>query len=141
MILRRLTTSLKEQHWMTIAIELVIVIVGVFIGTWVANRNQEAVERRSAEQMVTEVRPGLALFELALASAQDYLATATRYGNVAFAGWAGDPKVSDERFVIAAYQASQITQIAMNGRAGRKSTGAPSCPSFPIPNFARISRA
>jgi hypothetical protein len=115
MILRRLTTSLKQQHWMTIAIELVIVIVGVFIGTWVANRNQEAVERRSAEQMVTEVRPGLALFELALASAQDYLATATQYGNIAFAGWAGNPKVSDERFVISAYQASQITQIAMNG--------------------------
>ena len=115
MIFKRAVAKLRAQDWTAISIELAIVILGVFIGTWVANRNQEVVERRGAEQMVAEVRPGLALFEQALASAQDYLATATRYGDVAFAGWASDPKVSDEQFVIAAYQASQITQIAMNG--------------------------
>ena len=35
-------------------------------------------------------------------------------GYEAFAGWKGDSGVSDERFVIAAYQASQITGIAIN---------------------------
>ena len=35
MFARRLTTSLKEQHWMTVVIELLIVILGVFIGNWV----------------------------------------------------------------------------------------------------------
>ena len=115
MFVRRLTTSLKDQHWMTIVIELVIVIVGVFIGTWVANRNQAAVERHEAEQMVAEVRPGLAQFAEGLKSAERYFATARHYGDTAFAGWADDPKVSDEQFVIAAYQASQITQLAING--------------------------
>ena len=40
MILRRLTEHLKQQHWTAIAIELVIVVLGVFIGIQVANWNE-----------------------------------------------------------------------------------------------------
>ena len=32
MILRRLVENLKQQHWTAVAIELVIVVLGVFIG-------------------------------------------------------------------------------------------------------------
>lgn len=115
MIFKRAVAKLRAQDWTAIAIELAIVVVGVFLGTWVANRNQEAVERREAEQMIGELRPGLTSFVAALDDARRYCATATRYGDTAFAGWAGDPKVTDEDFVIAAYQASQVTQIALNG--------------------------
>ena len=115
MIYRRAAAKLRAQDWFAISIELAIVIAGVFIGTWVANRNQDAAERREAEQMIAELRPGLSIFEQSLASAQDYFAIANRYGDTAFAGWAHGPKVSDKAFVIAAYQASQITQIPVNG--------------------------
>ena len=135
MLVRRLTGSLKEQHWMAIAIELIIVIVGVFIGTWVANRNQAAVERREAEQMVAEVRPGLAQFEQALKSVDRYFATTNRYADTAFAGWAGHPKVSDEQFVIAAYQASQITQVAMNGASWTQIYGGDELSRLPDPDL------
>jgi hypothetical protein len=37
MILRRLTQNLRAQNWTAIVIELLIVVVGVFIGTQVAN--------------------------------------------------------------------------------------------------------
>lgn len=135
MLVRRLGTSLKEQHWMTIAIELIIVIVGVFIGTWVANRNQAAVERRDAERMVAEVRPGLWQFEEALKSAEQYFATANHYGDTAFAGWAHDPKVSDEQFVIATYQASQVTQVAMNGASWTQIYGGSELSRIPDPEL------
>jgi hypothetical protein len=135
MFARRLTTSLKEQHWMTIVIELVIVIVGVFIGTWVANRNQAAVERREAERMVAEVRPGLWQFQNALNAAQQYFATTNHYGDTAFAGWARDPKVSDEQFVIAAYQASQVTQVAMNGASWTQIYGGSELSRLPDPEL------
>jgi hypothetical protein len=115
MIFRRAAAKLRAQDWVAISIELMIVIVGVFVGTWVANRNQDAVERREAERMVSEVRPGLSQFAEALQSVKDYFAVANHYGDTAFAGWAGEPKVSDEQFVIAAYQASQVTQIPLNG--------------------------
>ena len=133
MLVRRLGTSLKDQHWMTIVIELVIVIVGVFVGTWVANRNQAAVERHEAEQMVAEVRPGLAQFDEGLKSAERYLATARHYGDTAFAGWAGDPRVTDEQFVIGAYQASQITQLAINGGSWTQIYGGSGLSRLPDP--------
>ena len=135
MFVRRLTTSLRDQHWMTIVIELVIVIVGVFIGTWVANRNQAAVEPHEAERMVTEVRPGLWQFDASLKSAEQYFATTNRYGDTAFAGWAHDPRVSDEQFVIAAYQASQVTQVAMNGGSWTQIYGGSELSRIPDPEL------
>lgn len=41
MILRRLSQSIKEQNWMAISIEFVLLVVGVFLGIQVANWNEE----------------------------------------------------------------------------------------------------
>ncbi len=41
MILRRLSQALKEQNWMAIGIEFVLLVVGVFLGIQVANWNEE----------------------------------------------------------------------------------------------------
>ena len=40
MILRRITANFRRQDWMAVGIELVIVILGVFIGIQVSNWNQ-----------------------------------------------------------------------------------------------------
>ncbi|WP_412067269.1 hypothetical protein [Rubrivirga sp. IMCC43871] len=45
MILRRITAHVQEQNWTAIAIDFVIVVVGVFIGIQVSNWNAERVER------------------------------------------------------------------------------------------------
>ncbi len=47
-------------------------------------------------------------------SARAYYATTRRYADQAFAAWRGDARISDEQFVIAAYQASQIYGIGIN---------------------------
>ncbi len=45
MILRRVIEHLREQEWTAIAIDFVIVVVGVFIGIQVSNWNDERQER------------------------------------------------------------------------------------------------
>ena len=45
MILRRLVQNLKQQHWTGVLIELVIVVLGVFIGMQVSNWNQARGDR------------------------------------------------------------------------------------------------
>ena len=45
MMLRRAAEHLKQQHWTAFAIELVIVVLGVFLGMQVSNWNQERGER------------------------------------------------------------------------------------------------
>lgn len=114
MIFKRVVANLRAQNWSAIAIELMIVIVGVFIGTMVANWNQQRLEREAADKMLVELRPGLTNFLDFFSTAKTYYATTRTYSDVAFAGWSSDPAVSDKQFVIAAYQASQTYSLGLN---------------------------
>lgn len=50
MLLRRLTTHVKDQNWFAVALDFVIVVFGVFIGLQVANWNDaRSVDRAEAE--------------------------------------------------------------------------------------------
>lgn len=55
MILRRLSQSLKEQNWTAIAIEFVLLVLGVFLGIQVANWNQAQADARSGRDYVTRL--------------------------------------------------------------------------------------
>src|SRR5215217_3917941 len=114
MILRRLTENLRAQNWTAITIEFLIVVVGVFIGTQVANWNQGRLEKQAAQRMLIELAPELRSQLEFFESANAYFTVTRRYADQALAGWNGDPQVSDEQFVIAAYQASQIYGIGIN---------------------------
>jgi hypothetical protein len=114
MILRRLTENLRAQNWTAITIEFLIVVTGVFIGTQVANWNQQRLAKveteRMLEQLVPELKSQMEFFD----NVRTYYATSRIYADKALAEWNGDPRISDEQFVIAAYQASQITGLGTN---------------------------
>ena len=114
MILRRLTENLRAQNWTAITIEFLIVIFGVFIGTQVANWNQTRVEQRETDRMLEQLKPELQSQLQYFDDVRSYYAVTRRYADQALAGWKGDSRVSDQQFVIAAYQASQITGIGTN---------------------------
>lgn len=115
MIFKRAVAKLRAQDWVAITIELAIVVVGVFIGIQAANWNAARLERRATEHLLNELKPALHNFVNFFETAEPYYATTRRYADVAFAGWRRDPAVSDEQFVIAAYQASQIYVLGLNG--------------------------
>jgi hypothetical protein len=115
MIFKRAVAKLRAQDWMAISIELVIVIVGVFIGIWVANWNQERVKKQETRQMLVQLKPELLGLRELSSSTRKYYAVTGRYADTAFAGWDRNPDVSDEEFVIAAYEASQIIGFNNNG--------------------------
>jgi len=114
MIYKRVAARLKAQDWVAITIELGIVILGVYIGTWVANRNQQSAERGDTIRLLNELRPEIRYQEESFRRFERYQGTTGAYAKVAMAGWRRDPSVSDNAFVIAAYQASQITGSATN---------------------------
>jgi hypothetical protein len=124
MIYRRIVANLRAQNWAAISIELGIVIVGVFIGTMVANWNQQRVERAETQRMLGQLKPSLDYLDQYFETARRYYAVTRRYAETAQAGWTGDPKVSDRDFVIAAYQASQIIGVGTNGSAWASVLGA-----------------
>ncbi len=114
MIFKRAVARLRAQDWVAITIELAIVIIGVFIGTQVSNWNAERLDRRQTQVMLMRLKPELHNILAIYSAARDYYALTRRYASTAFDGWQGDPWVSDEDFVIAAYQASQIYATATN---------------------------
>lgn len=115
MFLRRITAHLKTQNWTAVGLDLLIVVIGVFIGTQVSNWNQERIAKRETAQLLVELKPALTRFSDFYEAAKIYYATTDAFADRAFAGWNGDPSVRDEQFVIAAYQASQIYTWGLNG--------------------------
>ena len=116
MILRRLTENLRLQNWTAISIEFVIVVIGVFVGTQVSNWNQERLERSRPTRCSISCAPKSRTSSTFSIPARVYYRTTKPFAAQALAGWAGDPKVSDSQFVIAAYQASQIYGIGINAQ-------------------------
>ncbi len=114
MFLRRIIENLKTQNWTAVTLDLGIVIIGVFIGTQVSNWNQQRIQKRETARLLLELRPALKDFADFFDSAIPNYAKTRAYSETAFAGWRRDPAVSDEQFVISAYQASRIFVLGIN---------------------------
>ena len=114
MIYKRAVAKLRAQDWLAITIELGIVVLGVFIGTWVANWNAERADKAGVERLITQLQPKVREFMGLAADDQAYYAVVRGYAKVAKAGWARDAAVSDRDFVIAAFQATEISSFNNN---------------------------
>lgn len=58
---RRLREQLQQQNWMAVVVDLVIVVVGVFIGIQVANWNEDRVTQRKAAVFTERLKADLRL--------------------------------------------------------------------------------
>ena len=130
MIFKRAVAKLSAQDWAAITIELAIVIVGVFIGTWVANWNEERAEKREAAQLIQRLRPQLEALDRAEAAERTYYRITRGYAATAFRGWSGNRDVSDRDFVVAAYQASQVNGLPIDSQTLLLALGAEQIPKI-----------
>ena len=63
MIGRRIAQHMKQQHWTGVLIELVIVILGVFIGLQASNWNQAHQERARSRRVTRDLVADLAVIQ------------------------------------------------------------------------------
>lgn len=124
MIYRRAVARLRAQDWFAIGVEFAIVVAGVFVGNWVNDWGQKQAERQEATKLILQLRPQLERLVAIEGGEKTYYRTTRRYADVAFAGWAGDPRVADRDFVIAAYQASQLAGLPFDGQSMSLALGA-----------------
>jgi hypothetical protein len=82
MILHRLAASFRRQDWASSAIELAIVVLGVFIGLEAANWNQARQERQETRQLLSQLKVELTTFRGFLEELDEYYATTNRYAAV-----------------------------------------------------------
>ena len=109
MILRSVTKHVKEQNWFAVVLDLVIVVFGVYIGIQVSNWNERLVQEEETRVLIQRLYEDLGRERKVLANELGYSAIVKRYAITALQGFNDSDSVSDEQFVIAAYQASQIS--------------------------------
>ena len=70
MILRKLADAITEQNWFTVVLEVLIVVVGIFIGLqvddWNERRKESSLERGYIERLEAEVDANTAVYEAAI---------------------------------------------------------------------------
>lgn len=88
MIVRRLAHHLKQQQWTAVLIELVILVLGIYLGLqvtdWANDRADRAAEARHLEEIAEDLRADAAVFDQIRASSEmrisgiDYILGETR---------------------------------------------------------------
>jgi len=107
MIMRHLAKSLKDQNWMAIAIEFVLLVLGVFLGIQVSNWNAERESRQKAAVFTARLQDDLRVeawrYQFLLAYYEDVHDAA----EAAADALSGKTPLSNEAFLVDAYRATQ----------------------------------
>ena len=112
MSLRRVVQHFRKLEWTAIAIDLLIVIVGVFIGMQVSNWNVEREANRRGAVFTGRLKADLQeeawYYQLQIEYGRDVLANAER----AVKALEGKSAASNEELLVSAYRATQYKQKA-----------------------------
>lgn len=116
-IVRRTVAKLRNQDWTAVGIELLVVVLGVFLGVQAANWNEDREQDwKSAvytERLKDDLRVEAWNYEAQIGYNQQVLANAKR----AVDALTGTAPLSDEALLVAAYRATQY-----NGNSRRRAT-------------------
>jgi hypothetical protein len=108
MIPRRVYEHVKTHNWFAVAIDFVIVVVGVFVGLQVNNWNAARVEKLAARTYIERIREDLRENQRDLERRNAYYAQVKSHALAALAAFDKPSETLGEQFLIDAYQASQI---------------------------------
>lgn len=112
MIFRRFLQRFGQQPWGSIATELVIVVIGVFIGMQVSNWNEERETAQKAVVFTSRLTDDLRKEAWAYESTINYYRQTNANQRRVLDAMAGDIELSDEQFVISTYRATQYKDYA-----------------------------
>lgn len=107
MIFRRFMQRFRQQPWASIVTEVIIVIIGVFIGMQASNWNQERETHIKAAVFTARLKSDLRKEAWAYQSLIDYGRQTNKHQRRVLEAMAGEIELSDEQFLISAYRATQ----------------------------------
>ncbi len=110
MILRRAIANLRRRDWASVAIELLVVVIGVFIGLQVDNWNQSRHDAARARENLQRIETDLAIDQTALQRRVVFWRQVTDYGHGAIR-YAETGQLVDGsawKTLLSFYQASQL---------------------------------
>jgi hypothetical protein len=108
MLMRRIREHVSAHNWFAVGIDLVIVVLGVFLGTQVSNWNAERLAYEAGDTYRARIVRDLENNQSDLTSRGTYFRQVRSFALQVLGDLDGSARISDEQFLIAAYQATQI---------------------------------
>ena len=99
MILRSVTKHVKDQNWFAVFLDLLIVVIGVFIGIQVSNWNEQIAGQKQAQVLLKRIHHDLNNDILSMQAELEYQGAVRNYAMTAVDALNGVNAVSDEQFV------------------------------------------
>lgn len=115
MILRRLSQSLRDQNWAAIAIEFVLLVLGVFLGIQVANWNAEMIDQREAREALRRMEDDLRLSISSTKNSAEFILENGRSADLVLARLRDCtlPEPDRDRFAIGLYRLGKIVSARL----------------------------
>ena len=110
MVRQRVIQQLKNQQWVAVGIELVIVVLGVFIGLQASNWNQERASARQGAILAERLKADLRHEDWVYQYLIDYNRQVLKNAEQAESALEGNTTLSDEALLVNAYRATQYKQ-------------------------------
>lgn len=117
MVLQRMVAKLRQHDWGSVAIELMVVVIGVFIGIQASNWNDERDEDRRAAVFSERLRQDLKEEAWGYEMQIGYYTDVASYARQAADALSGKRALPDQDLLVAAYRATQY-----NGNIRRRAT-------------------
>ncbi|PZO54874.1 MAG: hypothetical protein DCF16_03990 [Alphaproteobacteria bacterium] len=108
MLMRRIREHVTAHNWFAVGIDLVIVVLGVFLGTQVSNWNAERLAHEAGDSYRARIVRDLENNQSDLQSREAYFTQVRAFALQVLGDLDGSARLSEEQFLIAAYQATQI---------------------------------
>jgi hypothetical protein len=108
LISRRLYQHIQSHNWFAVAVDFLIVVIGVFVGIQVSNWNAGRMERRAARTYVERIREDIDASANSIGNMLTYYQTVKQHALAALAAFDRPEAELDQQFLVDAYQASQI---------------------------------
>lgn len=107
-MIRRIRAHAAKQDWFAVAVDLGIVVIGVYLGIQASNWNQDLQDRAEAQELRTQVINNLRANEADLAARSNYYSQVQTHAIAALKTIGRPGRQDDEAFLVNAYQASQV---------------------------------
>ena len=108
MLMRRIREHVETHNWFAVSIDLVIVVLGVFLGTQVSNWNAERLAHQAGESYRARIVHDIGDNERDMQTRMAYYQQVKSFALQVLADLNGSAPTPDEQFLVAAYQATQI---------------------------------
>ena len=113
MILRRIREHVGHHNWFAVAIDFIIVVIGVFVGIQASNWNQARVQRQQAREYRAMLQNDLDENLSNLATRRRYYSWVRSEAMATLADLKRPADSLDDQFLVHAYQATQILPWAL----------------------------